>query len=258
MPTRTMALVILLAAAWMPIACSPAPHPASPRYGRTPDDVFADDIPVAHTPSGGYGNTFPPPVLETCTEPLADGAPDLRGIWKAVRVEREGDVVPGDDPLYHYVERIEQCGDRIVDMGGGTIADGRADGTAENGIHDVLVFDYKTPIHVVVSYEEGTTYVLQPLLPTVIARAIPSLIIPWTCLPIKMPFFRVTRRLAPNGRMVWTRPDRDFEMILERIGGANDPYTRRDLPDSTTGGSGLPTKERPLSGRGWLRDPTRS
>lgn len=28
--------------------------------------VMADDIPVAHTPPGGYGKTFPPPVLATC------------------------------------------------------------------------------------------------------------------------------------------------------------------------------------------------
>ena len=35
----------------------------------------ADDIPVAHTPKvpGGYGRTFPEPVLRQCTEPLAAG-----------------------------------------------------------------------------------------------------------------------------------------------------------------------------------------
>jgi hypothetical protein len=206
---------------------------------RSAQDVFADDIPVAHTPPGGYGNSFPPPVLATCTEPLVAGAPDLRGIWKAVQIERDGEPAPPDDPLYHYVERIEQCGDRIVDMGGGTIADGRADGSAENGVHDVLVFDYETPIHVTVRYENGTRYVLQPLVVTVIARAFPSIRIPWSWLPIKMPFFEVVRTRTPEGRMIWTRPDRGFEMTLERIGGPNDPYTRRDLPDSRTGGSGL-------------------
>lgn len=223
-------------------ACSPDTPPPG-HASRSAKDVFADDIPVAHTPPGGYGNSFPPPVLATCTEPLVQGAPDLRGIWKAVRVERGGERLPEGDPLYHYVERIEQCGNRIVDMGGGTIADGRADGTAENGVHDVLVFDYETPIHVVVTYEGGTTYVLQPLLVTVIARVAPAIRIPWTWLPVRMPFFKVTRRLEPDGTMRWTRPDRGFTMTLERIGGPNDPYTRHDLPDSTTGGSGLPPGE---------------
>ena len=125
-------------------------------------------------------------------------------------------------------------------MGGGTIADGRADGTPENAVHDVLVFDYKTPIHVIVRYEEGTTYVLQPMLVSVIVRKFPSVNIPWTWLPVPMPWVKVTRRLDPQGNMVWTRPDQDFVMTLERIGGPNDTYTRRDLPDSTTGGSGLP------------------
>jgi len=243
MPTRTTRIVMscLLAALSLP-ACSPDPPPPS-RASRSDGDVFADDIPVAHTPPGGYGNAFPPPVLAACTEPLAPGAPDLRGIWKPVRVERDGERVPDGDRLYHYVERIEQCGNRIVDMGGGTIADGRADGTAENGIHDVLVFDYETPIHVVVRYEQGTTYVLQPLVVTVVARLFPSIRIPWSWLPVRMPFFAVTRRLEPDGTMLWTRPDQGFEMTLARIGGPNDPYTRHDLPDSTTGGSGLPLAE---------------
>jgi hypothetical protein len=59
--------------------------------------------------------------------------------------------VADDDPILTYVERIEQCGDRIVDMGGGTVADARADGTEQNGVHDVSVFDFTTPIRVVAS-----------------------------------------------------------------------------------------------------------
>src|SRR5215468_469612 len=101
MPTRrarTLVLVCLIAA----IA-----QPAVPARG-----VMADDIPVAHTPTGGYGKTFPAPVLAACTEPLAPGAPDLRGIWKAVRVERDGKPLPPSDPMYTYAERIEQCGNR--------------------------------------------------------------------------------------------------------------------------------------------------
>jgi len=114
--------------------------------------VLADHIPIAHTPRGGYGKTFPAPVLASCTEPLSADAPDLRGVWKVLRAERAGKPAPEGDIIYQYVERIEQCGNRIVDMGGGTIADARADGRAANGVHDVSVFDYKTPIHVIASY----------------------------------------------------------------------------------------------------------
>lgn len=96
--------------------------------------VKCPEIPIAHTPSGGYGPSFPPLILGNCTEPLVEGAPDLRGIWKVVAATRGGEVVAPDDRLMSYTERIEQCGNRIVDCGGGTIADARADGTEENGV----------------------------------------------------------------------------------------------------------------------------
>jgi hypothetical protein len=174
--------------------------------------VMADDIPVAHTPlPGGYGKTFPPPVLATCTEPLVEGAPDLRGIWKAVHVVRDGKALPPDDAMYGYAERIEQCGNRIVAMGHGQIADARADGTEENAVHEVSALDYETPIVAIASYEDGA-FVLRPLL------------IRW--LPVTIPWIEVTRRLLPDGRMVWTRPDLGRQTVtLERIGGPNDTYT---------------------------------
>ncbi|MFM8826041.1 MAG: hypothetical protein ACKOFT_03060, partial [Actinomycetota bacterium] len=106
----------------------------------------ASDIPVAHTPPGGYGDSFPPLVLAGCDDPLVAGAPDLRGTWRVVSATRGGEPVQPGDRLLSYTERIEQCGDRIVDCGGGTIADARADGTEENGVHDVSAFDYVTPI----------------------------------------------------------------------------------------------------------------
>src|SRR5678815_3555817 len=82
--------------------------------------------------------------------------------WKALGVERTRSPVPAGHPIYAYVERIEQCGNRIVDMGGGTIADARADGTEENGVHDVSAFDFTSPIHVIATYEEGL-FVLRPV-----------------------------------------------------------------------------------------------
>jgi len=126
-----------------------------------------------------------------------EGAPDLRGIWAVVGATRGGHPVAPDDRLMSYVERIEQAGNRIVDCGGGTIADCRTDGTEENGVHDVSAFDHTTPIHVVASYEDGV-FILRP---------------------VGLPGIEVTRRLNEHGQMVWTRPDMGgMVAILERTG----------------------------------------
>lgn len=114
----------------------------------------ADEIPVAHTPPGGYGEEFPAPVLTGCTEELAAGAPDLRGTWEVVEVVADDEVV-ADHPALGSVQRIEQCGDRLVVTGGGIVHDMRCDGIEEHGVHDVAEFDKRTPITVVASYEGG-------------------------------------------------------------------------------------------------------
>ena len=64
--------------------------------------MHSSEIPVVHTPPGGYGATFPQPILGDCTEPLVAGAPDLRGIWKTVSATRGGVEVPLDDRLMSY------------------------------------------------------------------------------------------------------------------------------------------------------------
>ncbi len=207
------------------LACPPNSEPAATSHSTTgARTVTADDIPVAHTPPGGYGDEFPEPILAACTEPIVKGAPDLRGLWKTLRaeqaeesssrvfsivrflfwktlgVERARTPVPAGHPIYSYVERIEQCGNRIVDIGGGTISDARADGSEQNGVHDVSAFDFKTPIDVIASFENGV-FVLRP--PT---------------LPIE-----ITRRLDADGHMLWHRPDLGDRLVtLERIGGACD------------------------------------
>ena len=133
------------------------------------------DISVAHTPSGGYGDhsvapydrKFPEPVLAGCDEPLADGAPDLRGTWRAFEVRVNGELTTPDDDslagrLRRHTERIEQAGSRTVITGGGVIHDFMAcDGTEENGVHDVMAHDFTTPIIVAASYEDGVL-VLRP------------------------------------------------------------------------------------------------
>ena len=75
------------------------------------------------------------------------------------------------------------------------LADARADGTEENGVHDVSVFDYTTPIHVVASYEDSV-FVLRP---------------------VGMPGIEVTRQLDQNGNMIWQRPDMGgVRVVLQR------------------------------------------
>ncbi|MBU6216627.1 MAG: hypothetical protein KGR17_08480 [Acidobacteria bacterium] len=155
--------------------------------------VTADDIPVAHTPPG-FWTTFPGPVLATCTEPLAAGAPDLRGLWRVTEAERGGAPVP---EAIGIVQRIEQCGDRIVITAKGIVHDMRADGTEANGVHDVAERS-GAPIVVVATYENG-----------------------WHVLrPVGVPGVEVRRR-RDGDQLVW-----DYAGLAtrsERIGGPSDP-----------------------------------
>jgi hypothetical protein len=129
----------------------------------------AREIPVAHTPPGGYGDAFPDPILAGCTDPLVAGAPDLRGTWQVIEVVADGKALAGH-PALGSMQRIEQCGDRMVVTGGGIIHDMRCDGTEEHGVHDVAEFDRRTPITVVASYEDGV-HVLRPVgLPIEVTR----------------------------------------------------------------------------------------
>ena len=85
--------------------------------------LTADEIPIAYTPGCEGYTEWPVPVLAACTEPLPAGAPDLRGLWL--------------DPDSGHLERVEQCGDRVVVTAAGVIHDMRADGTLRNGANDV-------------------------------------------------------------------------------------------------------------------------
>lgn len=86
----------------------------------------ADSIPVAKSPQGGWQREWPAPILAGCDEPLADGAPDLRGVWQ---------VVSG--PFVGHIERIEQAGQRAVVTASGVIHDMVVDGSLERGVNDV-------------------------------------------------------------------------------------------------------------------------
>lgn len=70
----------------------------------------AVEIAKGNTPGCRYAH-FPLPILAECTEPLPEGAADIRGLWLGV----EGRV--------GHVERVEQCGSRTVVTSSGIIHD---------------------------------------------------------------------------------------------------------------------------------------
>ena len=96
----------------------------------------ANDIPKAYTPDCSYTN-IPMPILAECTEPLAEGVVDMRGLWLGVS--------DGDE----HLERIEQCGNRVVITAFGIVHDFRLDGTLKNGARDVglLCNNFNSAIH---------------------------------------------------------------------------------------------------------------
>ena len=97
---------------------------------------LANDIPKAYTPGCSY-TTIPMPILAECTEPLAEGVVDMRGLWLGVS-GRVG-----------HLERIEQCGNRVVVTAYGIIHDFRVDGTLKNGARDVgmVCNNFQSAIH---------------------------------------------------------------------------------------------------------------
>lgn len=84
----------------------------------------AAEIPKGNTPGCRYDH-FPLPILADCTEPLAKGADDIRGLWLGV----EGDHLG-------HVERIEQCGRRVVVTSSGLIHDSGPNSTAGETTND--------------------------------------------------------------------------------------------------------------------------
>ncbi len=121
----------------------------------------ATAIPKAYTPAGGYGTEMPPPILAACTDPIRPGLPDLRGTWRLLDAEADGERLDQGHPIWGHVERIEQAGNRVVVTAAGIIHDMYADGSYDNGVNDVAATDYTTPIRVAASFEDGVL-VLRP------------------------------------------------------------------------------------------------
>ena len=84
----------------------------------------AEEIPKGNTPGCGYEH-FPLPILRECTEPLVAGADDIRGLWRGV-----------DGAHVGHVERIEQCGSRVVVTTSGIIHDYGPNSTAHPNTND--------------------------------------------------------------------------------------------------------------------------
>jgi hypothetical protein len=79
---------------------------------------LAAEIAKGNTPGCGYAH-FPLPILAECTEPLPEGAADIRGLWLGVEGGHVG-----------HMERVEQCGSRVVVTSSGVIHDYGPNSTA--------------------------------------------------------------------------------------------------------------------------------
>lgn len=89
--------------------------------------LMAAGIPQGHTPGCKY-EKFPMPILAGCTEPLPEGATDMRGLWK---------IKEGSRGRAGHFERIEQCGNRFVVTAAGLIHDHTTDGRLAGASNDV-------------------------------------------------------------------------------------------------------------------------
>ncbi len=148
-----------------------------------------DEIPVAHTPEGGW-KEFPDLVLEHCADELSDDAIDMRGMWEVTEIMVNGEVVENHFMIGH-MQRIEQAANRVVVMASGVIHDMRCDGTVENGVNDVDA-DFTREISVVATFEDGI-HVLRPVdMPVEVRRYFDGSILVWEY----GPFF--TARLKKN------------------------------------------------------------
>ncbi len=157
---RLAALLGIAIVSWMQ-GCTDGSDKRSATTGRdgpTPNDAFiANCEPVLPGPDeperlaesfrGTFGSlspdgicqsTWQDPVLSACTEPLADGIPDLRGLWSS----------------QNHSERVEQCGNLVIISGSNYIHGGYATGRIGDGVNDFRAGSRcSTPIAVALIYE---------------------------------------------------------------------------------------------------------
>jgi hypothetical protein len=143
--------------------------------------LTADDIPKAYTPDCDI-EQWPAPVLAGCTEPLPPEAADLRGLWQVV-----------EGGLLGHVERIEQCGDRVVVANDRFIHDFRTTGTLAEGANDIQP-NGCFRIRAAIRWNEEKTLEFRP----------------WGLATL------VTRRLEDDDTLLWKYPGQPLSR-LERI-----------------------------------------
>jgi len=137
-----------------------APRPHDPADYALPEldgsGPPAVEIPLDASKPGASLQVWPPRTLDGCREPLATGAPDLRGVWECYEGRMKG-----------HVERVEQAGNRITIATGGLVHDMICDGTLENGVDDTAGFDGPR-IQVAATFEDGV-HKLRPIGKKVVA-----------------------------------------------------------------------------------------
>lgn len=132
--------------------------------------LSADDIPKAYTPHCDV-QRWPAPILAACTEPLPPEAADLRGLWQA----ETGQI--------GHVERIEQCGNRVIVSGRRFIHDFRTTGTLAEGANDIDPRDCSR-VRAAIGWNQAKTLEFRP----------------WNLLTL------VTRRLEDDDTLIWEYP----------------------------------------------------
>jgi hypothetical protein len=142
--------------------------------------LTADEIPKAFTPGCNY-ERFPMPILQECSEPLAPGVVDMRGLWLSYTSQ------------IGHVERIEQCGNRTVVTTSGVIHDFRTDGTLANGSRDVEPPSCINTF-VAIDFQDGVMRFH----------------------PFGLPITLVTRRMDDD-ELVWTYPGIDDDIRMKRL-----------------------------------------
>lgn len=142
--------------------------------------LTADEIPKAFTPDC-HTDQWPAPILAGCTEPLPPEAADLRGLWRT------------EDGQVGHVERIEQCGNRVVVSGRRFIHDFRTTGTLDAGADDINPRDC-TRVRAAIEWNEDEVLEFRP----------------WGLVKL------VTRRLEDGGTLIWEYPGQPVSR-LQRI-----------------------------------------
>ncbi len=124
----------------LPAQCEPQIAPCVSLEDSRPAEAYRGQFGSLGA-DGTCQQTWPQAWLAGCTEPIADGVPDVRGLWAD-----EG-----------HVERVEQCGNLVLVVGDNYTHGGFATGLPEDGVHDFRADGTcSQPIEVALRFKEQT------------------------------------------------------------------------------------------------------